>query len=40
MLLVPFEKQIHSPAATIKIGNRDGRQDKVVGQKYKRFVVL
>ena len=40
MLLDPFEKQLYLPTAAIKIGNRDGRQDKVVGQKHKRFLVL
>ena len=40
MLFDPLEKQLHLPAAAIKIGNRDGGQDEVVGQKHKRFVVL
>ena len=40
MLLDPFEKQLHLPAAAIKICNRDGRQDKIVGKEYKYFVVL
>ncbi len=40
MLFDPFEKQLHLPAAAIKIGNRDGRQNEVVGQEYKCFVVL
>ena len=31
MLLDPLEKQFHLPTAAIKIGNRDGRQEKVVG---------
>jgi hypothetical protein len=40
MLFDPLEKQLHLPAAAIKIRNRDGGQDEVVGKKHKRFVVL
>ena len=40
MLFDPLEKQLHLPSAAIKIGNRDGRKDEVVGQKHKHFVVL
>ena len=40
MLLDPFEKQFHLPAAAIQIGNRSGWQHKVVGQKHKCFFVL
>jgi hypothetical protein len=40
MLLDPLEKQLHLPAAAIEIGNRYGRQDKVVGKKHEWFVVL
>ena len=33
MLLDPFEKQLYLPATFVQLGDRQGRQDKVVGQK-------
>src|SRR3989338_8016353 len=33
MLLDPFEKQLHLPAAFVKLSNRQSGQKKVVGQK-------
>ena len=40
VLLDPFEKQFHLPSAAIQIGDRYGRQGKVVCQKHEYFVVL
>jgi len=38
VLLYPFEKQFDLPAAFVKIGNSDGGQCGVVGQKDECFV--
>ena len=40
MLLDPFEKQLHLPAAAIQVSDGYCRKDKVVGQKHECFVVL
>src|SRR5947208_3567962 len=34
MLLDPFEKQLDLPAATIKLGDGERRQDEIVGEKH------
>ena len=33
MLLEPFEKQLDLPAAAIKLGDGERRQDEIVGEK-------
>src|SRR6266478_8527451 len=40
MLLDPFEKQLDLPPTSIKLGNGDRRQGKVVGQENQSFAGL
>ncbi len=40
MLLDPFEKRLHLPAAVIQVGDGYCRKDKIVGQKHECFVAL
>ena len=40
MLLDPFEKQLDLPPASIKLGNGDCREGKVVGEKNQSFAGL
>lgn len=37
MLLDPFEKQLDLPAATIKLGDGERRQDEIVGEEHQAF---
>jgi hypothetical protein len=37
MLLDPFEEEFDLPAAAVKLGNGERRQDKVVGQEDQRL---
>ncbi len=37
MLLDPFEKQPHLPAALVQRGNGQWRERRIVGQKHQRF---
>lgn len=38
ILLDPFEKKLHPPAAFVKLGNRQSGQEEVVGQEREAFV--
>ena len=40
MRLDPFEKELHLPAASIQVGDRQGRQCKVVCQEDQPFPGL
>ena len=40
MLLDPFEEKLHLPPLFVKLGDGDGGQKKIVGQKHQGFVGL
>ena len=37
MLFDPFEEEFHLPAAFVELGNREGWEHKIVGQKRESF---
>ena len=40
MLLDPFEKELHLPAAAVQFGYGQGRKVEIVGEKNEQLVVL